>query len=143
MKPLNFGQFTVIDKYNVADFSKHRYLQIYFQAIGTFIINGNTVIGFPGLSMNLFVETRPIYVSGYDELYLLGDCNPCISYDVFYGDSGTEYPVETPFYVGNLRMGGFDFIEPTKPTHYYIFISEEGRKFIIDPDCEIITEKEI
>jgi hypothetical protein len=132
------GTPTLLHRYNLADFTRYNYYQIYFQSAGVFEIDGDVVIGVPGLKMGLKTGTRPVYVSGTDNLYLLGDLKPDLCPVTLCGSEGTEDPIETPYYVGNLSMGGHDAESETCPTVYCYYLSEDNCFLTDELGCSFI-----
>ena len=117
---------TTLHRYNLADFTTHNYWGLYFQGAGVFEIDGDTVVGFPGLRLNVKVGSMPIHVSGSDNLYLLGDINGDLTPLVFCEDDSQQHPVGTPYYYGNLKMGGYVYEENNCPiTQCYIFAEDD------------------
>jgi hypothetical protein len=101
--------------YDVADFSKYYYWQVYFQSAGVYNIGGNILSGTTGLVLDLRVSSKPTYISG-GYLYLMGDNQPYLGPNPVSGttlisgdavDAGGTF-VPTDYYYGNLGMGGSD-----------------------------------
>ena len=99
----------VVHKYTNADFNNYYYWQIYFKTAGAYTIDGDFVDGTAGLIMDLKVSSRPVYISGGTDLYLLGEVNPYLGPYPFTGTTSVANPVGTDYYYGNLGMGNNKF----------------------------------
>jgi hypothetical protein len=103
---MGYGVPNVIHKYDVADFTKYYYWQAFFGGAGTWVIDGNPFIATAGLRVDLKISTKPVNSAGSTEMYLLGDIMPYLGPDTYTGSTSNNYPVATPYYYGNLGMGG-------------------------------------
>lgn len=96
---------TLLHKYDIADFTNNNYCILYFQGSGVFDIEGETIVGFPGLKLNMKIGIKPTHISGSDELYLLGDTLPDLRTFSYCGSESNETKDITPYYYGNLGQG--------------------------------------
>ena len=107
---MNLETPTVIHKYDVADFTKYSYWQLFFQDSGTYNINGSNVTGTAGVTLDLEMHSAPSYISGGTGLYLLGSACSCGPfYQSYTGSTGGEFPVGTRYYYGNINNDGTRF----------------------------------
>ena len=98
------GVPTLIHKYNIADFTKYYYWQVYFQNAGSWLINGSAVEADAGITLDIKVTTVPINISGGTGCYLLGDLQPYLGPYVYTGSTSNDFPVGTDYYYGNLGL---------------------------------------
>ena len=135
---------TIISKYNNTDFINYEYDQIYFGDTGTFSINGITIAGFPGMQLKIKISSAPVYLSGSDELYLLGNSIDCVcgKFDPAYtGNTSSEYPVGTPYYYGNIGMGIWNG-ENDQPSDLCFWMMEDNCIFTDETGCLFLMENE-